>query len=147
MTPRKPETGLFLLPEREKAIAKRQERPRYGLFLDRQREKAIANADKVHETVFSSTGRGKKQSQTRAKSMKQPFPRQAGGKGNRTHKLGSKIAFSACLSRKSVIASAHNYLLIDRQGEKAIASTQTRIEVCLFCVPVGGKVSFSRCPA
>ena len=53
VTPRKPETCLFLLPEREKAIAKRQERPRYGLFLDRQGEKVIASARRVHEHLVS----------------------------------------------------------------------------------------------
>ena len=80
MTPRKPETGLFLLPEREKAIAKRQERPRYGLFLDRQAEKAIVSARQVLETAFSSTGREKRQLQAHAKSYCGLFFDRQGGK-------------------------------------------------------------------
>jgi hypothetical protein len=126
VTPRKPETGLFLLPEREKAIAKRQERPRYGLFLDRQREKAIANADKVHETVFSSTGRGKRPSQTRAKSMKQPFPRQAGGKGNRKRTPSPMMTFSSTGRGKRPSqphAESHDGLFRVRQGEKDAKGT------------------------
>ena len=51
-------------------------------FLDRQGGKGIASACHVPMITFSSTGRGKRPSQMRTKSMIWPFPRPAGGKGH-----------------------------------------------------------------
>ena len=59
----------------------REPSPRNGLFLDRQREKPIASAHQVHETAFSSTGRGKRPSQAHAKSHDCLFLDRQGEKG------------------------------------------------------------------
>ena len=65
------------------------------------------------------------------------------------------IAFSSTGRGKKAIANAHQVhdiaFFLDRQGEKAITSAQTRIENDLFRVPVDEKCLFgpsrAPCPA
>ena len=67
------------------------------LFLDRKGRKAIANAHQVHNIAFSSTGRGKRLSQS--------------------HKLESRITYFARLSMRSVFSAPHGPRVLRDQAK------------------------------
>ena len=60
--------------------------------------KSTPSPAQVHETAFSSTGRGKRPAQTHTKTMRWPFPRQAGGKGHRKRTPRPSKNISNCCS-------------------------------------------------
>ena len=93
-------------------------------FLDRQGGKGMASACRVPMITFSSTGRGKRPSQMRTKSMIWPFsPTGREKRPSQAHKLESSMTYSACLSMRSVFSASHGPR-VPRDQAKSIAITR-----------------------